>query len=331
MEWFKWFGGASNDPKFHVVARKTNQPMGFVIAVWAMLLERANEADDRGSIAGFDCEAADVIMGMPDGAACAIVEAMQAKGLIEGDRIYKWEERQDSGEKSAKPSSTPRVRLFRERQRSKAENIETPCGMDETYETHGSVSSQLETAETPCGMDETHETGKEEIREDKNIKIPPLPPTGGNAVGETEQFPPQPIPGQPDVLEGASKPKRRTRDPTGNTLPELRQAIAALTPSEPLRKALEDFRAMRERIRKPLTGRGLELLFGKLHELAPGNEAMQVAIVEQSTMNGWQGIFPVNGPMRTDHAMGQLMGKNAQTMAAVLAARHQGRAGNGQF
>ncbi len=183
MEWFKWFGGASNDPKFHVVARKTNQPMGFVIAVWAMLLERASEADDRGSIAGFDCEAADVIMGMPDGAACDIVEAMQSKGLIEGDRICKWEERQDSGEKSAKPSSTPRVRRFRERQRNGAENSETPCGMDEThetqrnanetYETHESVSSQLETAETPCGMDETHETGREEIREDKNIKYPP--------------------------------------------------------------------------------------------------------------------------------------------------------------
>ncbi|MDE7064195.1 MAG: hypothetical protein K2O70_01835 [Desulfovibrionaceae bacterium] len=163
---------------------------------------------------------------------------------------------------------------------------------------------------------------------EENINTPPLPPTGGNAVGETEQIPPQPIPEQPDVPEGASKPERRKRDPTGNTLPELRQAIAALTPSEPLRKALEDFRAMRERIRKPLTGRGLELLFGKLHELAPGNEAMQVAIVEQSTMNGWQGIFPLNGPMRAGHAVGQLMGKNAQTMAAVLAARQQGRAGN---
>jgi len=162
----------------------------------------------------------------------------------------------------------------------------------------------------------------------KGINTPPLPPTGGNAVGETEQIPPQPIPEQPDVPEGASKPERRKRDPTGNTLPELRQTIAKFTAHEPLRKALEDFRVMRERIRKPLTGRGLELLFGKLHELAPGNEAMQVAIVEQSTMNGWQGIFPVNGPMRTDHAVGQLMGKNAQTMAAVLAARQKGRAGN---
>ena len=172
MEWFKWFGGSSNDPKFHVVARKTNQPMGFVIAVWAMLLERASEADERGNIAGFDCEAADVVMGMPDGAACAIVEAMQAKGLIDADRICRWEERQAPADRPAKPTSTLRVQRFREKQRTKIERGETSSDTDETHETHGNVSARFETDETSSDTDETHETGKDKIREDKNIKTP---------------------------------------------------------------------------------------------------------------------------------------------------------------
>lgn len=134
---------------------------------------------------------------------------------------------------------------------------------------------------------------------------------------------PIPAPEQPDA-----KKERRKRDPTGNTLPELRQAIAKFTAHEPLRKALEDFRAMRERIRKPLTGRALELILRELENLAPNNPALQVEIVNQSVMRGWQSVFALKGPVRASPGMGDLMGKNAQTMAAVLAARQQGRAGN---
>lgn len=152
----------------------------------------------------------------------------------------------------------------------------------------------------------------------KNINTPPHPPQGGDA-GETEQSSLQ------------SKPERRKRDPTGNTLPELRQSIANFTAHEPLRNALDDFRAMRERMRKPLTGRGLELTFRELEKLAPNNPALQVEIVNQSVMRGWQTVFALKGPVRASPDMGDLMGKNAQTMAAVLAARQQGRAGNGQL
>lgn len=161
----------------------------------------------------------------------------------------------------------------------------------------------------------------------KGINTPPLPPTGGNAAREVEQSPPLPTQEQSDV----TRKGHRKRDPTGNTLPELRQAIAQFTAHQPLRNALEDFRAMRERMRKPLTGRGMELIFRELENLAPDNPALQVEIVNQSVMRGWQSVFALKGPVRASPDMGDLMGKNAQTMAAVLAARQQGRAGNGQF
>ena len=52
MEWFRWFEGSTTDPKFAVVARRTGQPVAFVIAVWAQILERASASKERGCIDG---------------------------------------------------------------------------------------------------------------------------------------------------------------------------------------------------------------------------------------------------------------------------------------
>ena len=47
--------GSTTDPKFAVVARRTGQPVAFVIAVWAQILERASASKERGCIDGYDC------------------------------------------------------------------------------------------------------------------------------------------------------------------------------------------------------------------------------------------------------------------------------------
>ena len=83
---------------------------------------------------------------------------------------------------------------------------------------------------------------------------------------------------------------------------------------------------MRERLRKPLTGRALELALRELEKLAPNNPALQIAIVNQSVMNGWQGVVALKDPRPTKPAVGQVLSRNAETTAAVLAARRQVRA-----
>lgn len=115
MEWFRWFEGSTTDPKFAVVARRSGQPVAFVIAVWAQILERASASKERGCIDGYDCEGADVSLGLPDGAACAIVQALKDKGLIDEYRVCKWEQRQPKRERDPEPSgsSTGRVREHR--------------------------------------------------------------------------------------------------------------------------------------------------------------------------------------------------------------------------
>ena len=64
-----------------------------------------------------------------------------------------------------------------------------------------------------------------------------------------------------------------------------------------LQKALEQFAEMRKTLRKPLTESGLELIKGQLHRLAPGDQALQIQILEQSVMNSWLGVFPLKHPV----------------------------------
>ena len=54
----------------------------------------------------------------------------------------------------------------------------------------------------------------------------------------------------------------------------------------------EDFKIMRKKIRKPITEKGEELIIKKLNRLSD-NEEEQIAILNQSIMNSWQGIFPL--------------------------------------
>jgi DNA replication protein DnaD len=56
--------------------------------------------------------------------------------------------------------------------------------------------------------------------------------------------------------------------------------------------AIEDFKEFRKKIKKPMTDRAVELLIDKLNKLASDDET-KIAILDQSIVNGWQGIFPL--------------------------------------
>lgn len=160
MAWFRWHEGTSSDPKFHLIARKSGQPVAFALAIWAMLLERASAAEVRGDVSGFDCESADAALGMPDGATQAIYDAMVAKGMVVDGRIAKWEERQPVREDE---NSTQRVREFRAR---KKETQETRC-------------NEVKRQETQCNEVKRQET-PDKIR--KEYIKPPLPPHAGGGA-----------------------------------------------------------------------------------------------------------------------------------------------------
>ena len=300
MEWLRWYHGAVSDDKWPLIARKSGQSVAVVIAVWAALLECASSSEVRGDVHDFDPESMDALMQLPDGATQAVVTALsegKRPRIIDG-MIANWSKRQPVREREDGNTSAERVRAHRERQKA-LQNKETSDG-------NASV--------TPCNADETpvqhHETPRtEKRREEKNINTPPTP-KGGNC-GESSSVSPT--------------PKNKAREPTGNSLPELRQAIAEYTAWEPLRKALEDYRLMRERIRKPMTGEALRLALRELNKLSGNDDGLKIAILEQSILNSWQGLFALKGPVRAGQLSQNVLEKNMETGARVLAMREQRR------
>ena len=59
-----------------------------------------------------------------------------------------------------------------------------------------------------------------------------------------------------------------------------------------LQNALVSFVEFRKGIKKPMTDKAIDLLIGKLKDMTP-DIYKQIEILNQSIMNGWQGIFPL--------------------------------------
>lgn len=64
--------------------------------------------------------------------------------------------------------------------------------------------------------------------------------------------------------------------------------------SPELAEALNAFAEHRKKLKKPMTDYAKELLIKKLQKLAK-TEQEQIAILNQSIENGWQGVFPLGG------------------------------------
>ncbi|MDD5792271.1 MAG: hypothetical protein PUD22_06795 [Erysipelotrichaceae bacterium] len=58
-------------------------------------------------------------------------------------------------------------------------------------------------------------------------------------------------------------------------------------------RALLDFEEMRKKIRKPLTDSAKKMILKKLESMTT-DRVEQIEILNQSTMNCWQGLFPLN-------------------------------------
>lgn len=90
---------------------------------------------------------------------------------------------------------------------------------------------------------------------------------------------------QKTIKEGAKAPKKKE--------------YAVYYPNnERINHAFLDFLEMRRQIKKPMTDRAVALAMDKLQSMAQSisggiDEDVAVKILEQSTMNCWQGLFPV--------------------------------------
>ena len=69
---------------------------------------------------------------------------------------------------------------------------------------------------------------------------------------------------------------------------------------EKLDQAFIDYVNMRKKIKKPMTDKAIELAIKKINELSNGDNDKAIAILNQSIMNSWQGLFPLkNEPLKS--------------------------------
>lgn len=113
--WFRSWHGAPTDIKYLVVAKQAGVGPVLVSAVMWALLDHASQAEDRGSIAGFDVETYCAFAQCDETHVTQIINSLRDKGVITASgRLAQWERRQPLREDSG---STDRVRKLREKRK----------------------------------------------------------------------------------------------------------------------------------------------------------------------------------------------------------------------
>jgi hypothetical protein len=113
-QWFRSWHGAPTDPKWLGIARKAGVAPGIVAAlVWA-LLDRASQASERGSIAGYDADGLACFMGCETEQIEQIIVLMHEKGILAENLFTGWEKHQPKRE----DGSAERAKEWRERKRT---------------------------------------------------------------------------------------------------------------------------------------------------------------------------------------------------------------------
>lgn len=138
MKWFRLYHGAPSDPKFGRIARKTGQTRERAFFAWVMLLESASEADERGTIET-DADAIADTLNCPTEDIEAILDQMRALGMIDGDQIAKWSERQPIRDDSA-----GRMRAKRQRD-AQCANSDAPVTRQPTQVTRLDTDTDTDT------------------------------------------------------------------------------------------------------------------------------------------------------------------------------------------
>ena len=198
-----------------------------------------------------------------------------------------------SPEKLRSDSGVSRARFSSSKEEEKTET-ETDTDTEEEINTHplplaseGEAAGLVSGSTSDCAGD-SDRAGEETPSQPQAIS----PPSGLPAEGSLFAPPGKRADSTNPRSQGTNQRARRTPS-AGNSAANLRAAMEAYTCNAELRQALEGFRVMRERLRKPLTARAFQLTCAELDKLAGNDEALKARILDQSVQRGWQGVFPL--------------------------------------
>jgi hypothetical protein len=110
MDWFRSWHGAPTDPKWLLIAKRSETQAGVVSAiVWALFDYASQNSDDRGCVDRFDAETYAAFSGFEEPTIKRVIECLKEKKLIIDGHLAAWEKRQTKRE----DNSTPRVQKHR--------------------------------------------------------------------------------------------------------------------------------------------------------------------------------------------------------------------------
>lgn len=89
--------------------------------------------------------------------------------------------------------------------------------------------------------------------------------------------------------KGSTK-KTKTSETSTTTQTTQKAEVKEKTEFE---KAIDEFIKMRKAIKKPITEEWIKLVKQKLEKMYPGNEALQIQVLQNSISNSWQWVFPL--------------------------------------
>lgn len=148
IDWFRWHHGSVSDPKFQLIAKKSQSSVAEVIAVWAFVLESSSSSEKRGDHGFLDFESIDCALGIEEGKSAVIYYQMEQRGLVEKNRVSSWDKRQPKRERPD-DNSAPRVDALRVRNsateaNTAIQNHVTPSNANEEQKTPREEESREE-------------------------------------------------------------------------------------------------------------------------------------------------------------------------------------------
>lgn len=110
IEWFRSWHGAPTDPKWILIAKRSETQPGVVSAIlWAMFDHASQNREQRGRVADFDIETYAAFSGFDEATIGRVIECLKEKNIIKDGYLSAWEKRQPKRE----DNSTERVQRHR--------------------------------------------------------------------------------------------------------------------------------------------------------------------------------------------------------------------------
>ena len=116
--------------------------------------------------------------------------------------------------------------------------------------------------------------------------------TNHSSAHRNESFHPKDSSINNSSINNIKKEKGKKKTKKEPTQTEIDEVISAYSSNEELKATLIEFVKFRKSIKRVMTTRALELLIKKLDRLA-NDDNTKIEILNESIMNGWNGIFPL--------------------------------------